>query len=457
MAELSSGGGVGSVDTSSYARNNLSGQNPLDMVSKIQGIESQKLGIDSQKLALINNQMTLLGNGLGSLASDPNLTREKVQNSVQNWVKLGIIPADKAAQELSQLPTDPTKMMQYIKEHQLRVVGSQAQINQMYGSPQPVSTGGNIDFVQAGTVGGVNKLGSIGTTPSPEYLGQPKEWRDPATGKTVQGTVGQYLGKTGALPGLQSHGIVQGNALQGPQAVPQRQNPQTQPAPQSRVTGEGVPGLPLNFDEGRKSRLADLDAATGSAEQIRALQSAIPLARIIASSPTPGNIQGFQDAVALAKRAGILATDLDPKKDPQAVYQQLSKYLTQAAGTAGARSDLDAYNAKASNANVEQLGPAMLELAQNTLANRAIDVSRPAAFKREKGKPGSEDLPEHEYPEYRSQYSQKQDKEAFKTLGMTPDERSAKISDMREKARKGDKTAIKFMESMRNVRAGGFF
>lgn len=432
---------VGTADLSSYAKNSLAGQDPNAMIKSYQEVERNQLGIDSQKLSLINNQMTLLGNGLGALASDPNLTRDKVLNSVQNWVKLGIIPANKAAQEISQLPTDPAAMMQYIKEHQLRVVGAQSQINQLYGQPQLVNRGPDLVPMQVGAMG-TRQLGApIQLGQTPEGLASPQTVQTP-TGQVLQTDSAGRQQMLGRNPLLGSQVAPVGSAVQG------GANALVPKTPAAALGVAAIPAPSPLFEEGKKQYTADQELATANAQPIRALQSAIPIIKSLNKSGMGPNVQGYQDAVALAKRLGVIDANADPKQDPQALYQQMSKYLLQASEAAGAsRSDLDAYNKKAANANPEQLLGAALELSENSLANRMLDSMRAASFK---------DQDYSKYGKHRSEFSQNQDLKALRIINMEPPDRSKLVGEMAEKLKRGDKEAKKFFQTLRNAREAGF-
>ncbi len=164
------------IDTSMYAAAVPKPYNPLDTVKTVTGInnamQSNKLLQQQTTNAALENQRGQVGLSqekaklalqhyenaqrfFGSMANDPDLTPQKVQDAAAWAVSKGLFTADEVAQEGKNLPSDPALLPQWAKAHQFKALDGMQQIQQQYGT----------------TVENDNGLGKIVSTQDSPFMG----------------------------------------------------------------------------------------------------------------------------------------------------------------------------------------------------------------------------------------------------------------------------------------------
>lgn len=401
------------VDTSSYPKASLPAEK--SMIDKIQGfqaLESNQLGISKQKLDLVNQGYTYLMRELQSV--DPNFdhtnkdavraTMDGLITGAQNAVKQKLIKPEMFAAFVKSIPTDPSKLSEFIHATRTKLSETQAAINYHAGNFSFVHNGNTLTPTLTSPKFGAKPAGA------PIALQLPPETETTTPGGTQ---------KLGPQPPQIPQGTVQKRGGLPAQYEPQGNSPQTN-QPQT-PTGPATSQAPL-FEEGRKALTDDQALSTQRRTSNIRLKSALKL--------MPGLTSGigtrpFNEAVAAAKNAGILGVDTN-EKDPTAVYQQVNKYLNQAIVESGNRSDADLLAKEAGSPNItKQISPALTALTRKQIVFNRIDAARAGAFK-------DKDL--SKYGQHRSRFPSTIDERAAGIDLMPADKRNELLDDMKTKA-----------------------
>lgn len=259
------------VDTSSYPKPPAmpAQKTLLDQVGQYQQLEAGKNHIEKQKLDLVNQRFSELSKGFTGLIADPQLTEDKVRKYIEDQVKLGYIPAEMAAQTISQLP--PNADSKVLKDH-LRVQLQHAMttmeaINSYNGTPESVNDGST-------TYQGVRKpaMEGGGFVPATQMSNQ----LPPTTANVdAEGQRG-YVGPA-AAPGVRpaARMPVEGAAPAptAPSALPNQPiNPR--PLPVGPINNPAVPGQSSNF--GGRVLSAVVEPSTAPATVVERFDAAKP-------------------------------------------------------------------------------------------------------------------------------------------------------------------------------------
>jgi hypothetical protein len=221
------------VDTSSYPKPQQS--NFLDTASKLQQLEQQKIGIDTSKLHLINEQWGIAKRELSTLASKPDVNANDVAASLNNLVKLKIVPPDMSAQFLKTMPTQSGPQLQdWIKQKILSGQSNADAVNFHYGPP-PVMQNNNqqqipMQFGQNPAIG-VKRLDTGARN-------QPIQNQEPPTQVEVD--------TSPTLPDGSPNPNYNGKRFRGPQ--PEQPVPSRGPLPVGPINNSVINGPSVNFD-----------------------------------------------------------------------------------------------------------------------------------------------------------------------------------------------------------------
>lgn len=472
-------GDIGTADLSSYAKNSLAGQDPNAMIKSYQEVERNQLGIDSAKLGLVTTQMKLLGEGLGSLASDPNLTKQKIYDNVQNWVKQGLIPAKVGAQEMSRLTDNMDDNRQLLKEHTLRVVGSIGQLQQLYGQPQIYSNGQTDYPAQVGELG-MRQLGAgVQRQVSPEFGASPQNYNLPS-GQQVQATTAQRNAAAGApLPVSPTQIAPVGNSVRGgvsalsggmpqPVAAPSAirlvkpktnalggviSAPGEQPtiapaiepkiAPKADAAPPGILGPMPGTVEAAKitgeaagtALASDTDHAAKLTERTFPLMKAITSLEKLGKTGTGPGTETVNDIKSFIQSAGIPGIDADKITN----YDEAKKYLTDyvnRTGNSGTNDKLAA--AFAGNPSTKISNAAAVDVAKSAVALDRMRAAQAKAFL-------ASGLPQSDYSKWASNWNGRQDVRAY-AIDLMGAEKAKKLVDGLK-----DKERETFMDSFKNA------
>lgn len=463
---------VPKVDTSSYGLP-TGGPTMLETAHQIGTLEQQKVQLDQSKLNLMNDRFKIISNELGSLASDPNITREKVLNRISFLNKLGFITQDQVKEFSDDIPHNPSEIQQTIKNTILRAGSVMEKIESMVGKPTEIQTGQRIQP-------GMRNIMTGGFTPSGPSI--PTE--APPTTETLDADPNSptYMQKRmlGTQPpppqGLPIGGVA-------PVAPVQRVVPATplpSQAPGGLPTGVGAPqaaqnGLPVAqqpaiaapmggpprstgpvtgmaplFDEGKRTLTEDQTIAA------KRMMAAKPAIQALDLMKQPGFLSGpgteeYTKIVAALKTWGLIETAAE--NDPTAVRQEVAKKLAQyvSGSPVAARSDASQLLAEASSPNPKvQILPALIKLTKDAVILDRVQSAMPTAFK-------NADL--SKYGQHRATFPQSIDERAF---GLDLEENGSKLVDemakkLQSKNAREKAEANKFFNSLRIAKDQGFY
>jgi hypothetical protein len=441
------------VDTSSYPKMPVAQQqNPLDTISKIQGIQRNQLGIDKQKLENYNEKYNIVHRSLGNLVNEPDLTGDHFINTYQDLVKSGVMTPEQAAKEMTMVPTKVGSKSEQDYQQRLRKLAEtqllQAQekhdaLTHYFGQNASVDNGNQTIF---GNQGAIRPTGT-GAGPAPfQQTGAslPKQLPVGTAGFGPNGEP-QFQGPATAPPQF----IPPVGKGDKPPRLPVNNGPAVGEAatPAERV-GQGAaaantisPGPPINFTEGKEQYNKDIAVATDKLNQIKPAQQALKLM-------TPEILSGLTGTGPIAKKAsevlsalkgvGVIPTSIDdPVAQRQEVVKKLARYLSD--NPAGQRSDEAQRLVQKANADPDyHLLPALVNLTRDNIALDRVQAARALSF---------EDKNFSKYPLHRAGFPNAIDERAFKLDLMPAKERDELIDKIKNTDSKTERE--KFINSLR--------
>ena len=433
------------VDTSIYpkAQNNL-----LDSLGNavqtrnalIQG-QRQQVGLSADKINLAHQQYGQLSQFLGSLAQDPRMATDQgpalLHQATQQAVQQGWITPDIANVELSNMPSNPAQIPQYLQNLNVRVQDAAGQFSQIYGTPGTISNGSQTLPVTTSPLTGIRPIGApITQTLTPEA----RATLVPGTNSEGQPTV------TPTATVLQNAGL---NPLTvQPQSAPSgpanrlvpfdQNNPPPQPKDGSVVTGASPGSLEANKAAGVAS---GQQLASDRASEANFQSDVTPLIKardaLIRLGPTgsgPGTeqineIKSFAQSMGLGPLAGI-----DPEKIQN--FDEARKYLVQYASQAGNTGTNDKLAAAfAGNPNMNISNAAAVDVLKTALSLRRLQNAKVQEFDATGQQPSA-------YSRWATQFNSKQDPVAYGFDMMSPEQRQKYFSGLSGAAR------TKFIDSL---------
>lgn len=427
------------VDTSSYPKLPTTQQNPLDTISKIQGIESNQLGIDRQKIAKYNEQYNVVHRTLGNLVNEPDLTGDHFINAYQGLVKAGVMTPEQAAKEMSMVPTKAGSKSEQDYQQRLRKLG-ETQLLQAEETHNAIGNyfGANADK-DAGNQTAFGNQGQIRATGT-------------GVGPSTFKQTGSSLIKNPApgTPGVDQNN----NPTFQPNAPPQYISPpgavQSAPSlPSTGPTGATAqgntfrPAPATNFTEGKDQYNKDIAVATDKLTQIKPAQQALKLM-------TPEVLSGLTGTGPIADKLtkGISAVNgvlglkgdlADKVAARQEIVKKMNKYVSNS--SVAGRSDAAQTLAEASspNPNVQSL-KALVNLTRDAIASDRVEAARALAFENKGNN-------YQEYQSHRANFPNNIDTDAFKLDLMAPKERDELIEKMKKSDNKLERE--RFINSLR--------
>jgi hypothetical protein len=441
------------IDTSSYPKAApVQQQNPLDTISKLQGIQQQSIGIDRAKLQLLNDKWDYSSKVLGGLLNTPDLTSKHIIDGLQDIYKNGGMDENHIANELSSLPTaaairrqypnaSPEQVNQLLQQknreflsgHLLRGASKMEQLNWYArggGIEGPTINNGQVD--QLTTIKGGNVI----------PIGPGFQREVPPTAQTVNPKTNQPQ-----LYGAQGEPIttipnprerpplpVQDNSF----VVNPARNAEGRP---NNLTGEQTPispsfnnrfnnnlpepkgpmtGAPPSFEEGKRQYAEDINKASATLQAVKPAQQALKLI-------DPEVIKGLSGTGPIAEKAtkvlaalqgiGLLNTT-EPVAQRQELVKKLNDYVSRSAVAQRSDAAQTLKEASSPNANVQVL-PALLNLTRDAIALDRVDAAKSLAFT---------DKDFSKYLPHKGSFPNNIDERAFK-LDLMPDkEREETIS-----------------------------
>ena len=447
-----------SVDTSSYPKPGLP-VSPLDVASKLGGLEQQRLSISQAKLDQANQGLTYLTRAMTSLG--PNATKEQYKEVGANAVRMGLVPAQQLQvwnERVDAAPDSQTFFNQAISAAQ-----SHSEILKNY-----IGTPGNI---QTGQTQIPTRTPAL--TGAPVQTGMPVQMQAPPTMPGVDPATGQQRALGAQPPQLAPGSVAVPMPLPASRPAPAIPGPVTSPAIQGQSANFGGSVLSANvepptfnqrydaafpkpigaatsprpmFEEGKKQLMEDQALA---AQKMTAVKPAILALKLLPGLRTGPGTEPWNKAVAFLKANNIITTAQE--NDPTVIYQEANKYFSQYLKGRGGRSDADLAMAEKSSPNVGvQLNPALTNLARSAVAQDRVEAARPTAF-------NSQDY--SKYGQHRATFPQSVDERAF-SLDLMPAAESKKLTDqMYQKYKKNPNNpeAIKFFKSLDIAKKQGFF
>lgn len=444
------------VDTSSYPKLPTTQQNPLDTISKIQGIQQgaqqiqrNNIAIDSDKLDLFNKHSNTVKRGLGGLLATPEgeLTFDHVNNQYKKFIDAGIMTPEQYAKEVSSMPTQAGskspqeyegKVRKFLGAQLLQAQETGEMINQFAGRPADKDAGNQTVFgTENGITVGEHGLGrktfqqqgsSLGRNPAPGTSGVDQN-NNPAF---QQNAPPQYI----APPG----------SVQSKLPVAQDVGPANAASNQERVNqGGGAfrPAPPTNFTEGKEQYNKDIGVATDRLTQIKPAQQALKLM-------TPEILSGLTGTGPIADKLtkGISAVNgvfglkgdlADKVAARQEIVKKMNKYVSNS--SVAGRSDAAQTLAEASspNPNVQSL-KALVNLTRDAIASDRVEAARALSFENKGNN-------YNEYQFHRAEFPNAIDSDAFKLDLMPAKERDELIEKMKNSDNKTERE--RFINSLK--------
>lgn len=428
-----------SVDTSSYPKPTLP-VSPLDIASKLGGIQQQSLQINQAKADQANQALQYLTRALGAIG--PDGTADQYKN------------AAKDAARTFNIPTDTLHVWDNKVDNSFATTGSGKAfwneaintgrqhgetLNSYVPNPQFINSGAYTTAVRTPQMGRPSLVGSI------ENQVPPTQGTIDASGQPS--TIGrQPLPQTPGFSnrlGVSSPQVPFSNALISPSAVPGMRpgertvNAQVMPA----QSGGGVPtGLPPGeatlMEAGATQLAEDRRRATSFQRDVFPLAQAIPALEKLGPKGTGPGTETINQikSFILSNVPGIKESDVASVK----TFDEAKKYLTDfvnQTGNSGTNDKLAA--AFAGNPSVGISNAAATDVAKSALALRRMQQAMYLEFETQK-------LPASQYSRWLAQKVQQTDPRAF-GIDLMNNDTKAKL---RDQIKKNPTEAKRFEDSL---------
>jgi hypothetical protein len=375
------------------AQEYASGYNQIDLQN--QALQRGNVGIAKDKLELVNKQFELMNHELSTLASDPTIDKAKAAERLNTFAKTYNFPPEVSQHmigELNQAPDVKSFAINSIK----RGLDTVQQLNLAAGKSDAVDTG---DQIQPGIT--ASPLMGGGFKPA----GPPINKQLPIGQPTVDNRKGS--------PTFGQPGVVgpRGDAFAPPPPTPTPSlRSAVQPPPPAQQSGFVATGTPPLFEEGKKAKAADQEAATQKLTAIKPALLALDMMSGLRSGP---GTETWNKAVAALKANGIISTE--KTNDPTAIYQEVNKYMNDYLSRRGGSTDAARDQLMKSSPDLgTQINPALIKLTQTAIAQDRIEAARPSMFK-------GNDF--QNYGKHRADFPAAMDERAFIVDKMSPEER----------------------------------
>lgn len=355
------------IDTSSYPKA-LPAASPLDIASKLGGLEAQRVAIDTAKMEQANKALGFMTRAMGSLG--PNASINDYVSVAQNAVKQGLVPQQQLNAFIERAQKAPNSQTFY-KEFMTAAKDHQQQIDMHLGRDASIQDNANIYSGKSDVMTG----GFTPATRTPMQI---------APGTPIYNEQNQQV-------------LVGPSGPSGPVPVPRARPPLPAERPTTGAAGPTVDrtaetpttlanrleplkaGPSVMFPEGKE---AYTKAQMNAAARSMAIKPAIQALKLMPGLSTgPGTAQ-FNDLVAAAKAWGIV--DTKAENDPTVLRQELEKKLAQYIQGSPVANRSDAAQALAESASPnpkKQILPALQNLTRDAVGLERVNILAPQAFK----------------------------------------------------------------------------
>lgn len=426
---------TGQLDTAKFANalaNSPAAYQTPQFLQQAQQMQAGQIGIDKDRLDKLKDSLGITNNVLTSLLSKKNpdgslaATKQDAIGSISTLLNSGAFGdpnSQEARAQAVQLaisaPDNPQGLQQWLTEHMIQNLDSQAKIQALYGNPQFVNTGQQQIPVTASPLGGVHQIGAPIQNELP-----------PSTLTVIPGSNQQaYVGATGGAPGA-APALGTGRYPGAPAAA------QAAPAasPGGMVPAAAPPGFNAAADvtaRGSAQELADLRTdVQGSGARIFQLNKALSG---LSNSPTGPGTQSVNDVKSflLAQSPDWLKKiGLSPDANEIKNYDEANKYLTafasSQAGAMGAGTDSKLATALSANASTHISNLAAKDVVKANIGLERMKQAQAAAWDSspDAGNPQT-------FGSWATQWNNGADPRAFVVDLMSPKERADMIKDMK--------------------------
>ena len=479
------------VDTSSYPKANMpQQQNMLDIAGKLGSMQQQKIAIDQAKFNLARDHYDKMISVIAPLSSDPELSPDKVTNTLDYMTKMGLITPDQNAKTRTQLPSpmqlqqNPSLLKQTVDGFLMQTQSAQKMFESRFGVMQQIRdnagtgsfvsnprsqtinpAGGNASYIQdrlgvpdlsKPAVTGFDPQGApeIGTERlrlekvDPQALRTPSPFNAPTpTARPAdlgQQPGNQLTGGAGAMnraPAPQGANPLVGTSQQAPAPadLARRMEPTQRAQFTEKLNNAGKP-ITQPLPQAVEQRQKDLQNASRLSGGLQPLGMAIEML----SNAKPGTAGPTSQAINEVKNFLVSVGAADPNSNiaNEAVARDMiNKYLNQQIASAPGfnRSDASQAFAASSNPNLSSSTKAALELSRTVYALNKMQAAMPSAFK---GKNIND------YPEFTSKWMAEQDPKAFGIEVMDKAEAAKLIKKMQDPKVINTAQGQKFWNSM---------
>jgi hypothetical protein len=428
----------GTVDTSIYPRAN---QNSLiEGLAQVQALrnaavqnqllqtEAQRagVGLSQDKINLAHQQFGQLSSFLGSLAQDPRISTAAgpglLKQATAQAVQQGWITPDIANSELSNMPTDPAQIPQYLQSLNTRIQDAAGQFTKIYGEPSTINNGNTIVPVTASPITGIRRIGAnipVQTSPSERLSLVPGTNAQGQPTVTPAGVIAQQAGMN-PLTGVPA--TAPNQPVNQLQPYPQGQAPVPAAQGGSVVTGPSPGALEANKTVGAAS---GQQLAADTAQEANFQSDVTPLVKardaLIALGPTgtgPGKEQ-INEIKSFLISNGVMSPNDDVKN-----FDEARKYLTQYATSVGSPNTNDKLAANfAGNPNVGISNAAAVDVLKTALSLRRLQNAKVRAFQASGEQPNT-------YNQWAAKFNSEQDPVAYGFDMMSPEQRSKYVKSL---------------------------
>ena len=414
--------------------------------AQVNEARNSALNYDKGKLEIAQKRTDLLSAGFGSLLASGNITPTAVMQLGAQAVKLNLVTPEEAVQFTSDMPTDPSQLTNWVKQHYVGFSTDADRLKTLMPQMQTINTGAQ-QVVSAfdpltGAPTGQNTV--FNNQMSPEAAAQPTQVFDPASGTMRNVTRQQFADSANGVGQMQQGGIQQQGQsvpLGTGRLQPITQAPGLQAAPAlgaqeaAQTIGKGAAEASLGLQ-----RLAD--AAPQSIYQFQNMREKLADINTGPGTDWRNTAAAFVTGINpdIAAKIGI-----DPQKIANA--EEFKKYATQAtqATLASLGEGTDSKLASAAAANP---GTQLSKLGNQQLIDVLIAGQRAILAKNQAWQ--NSGLPPEQYNKFSTQWSRDIDPRVFVAQDMD----QAGRYKMLDSLPKRDQEAFK--QSWLKARAAGY-
>lgn len=149
------------------------------------------------QLLTAQTRLNVFNGTIAGLLAKPGVTSKDVTSAAGDLVKGGIMDAKMVAGQLASMPTDPAQLTPWLKQHLLRGMDAQSQVEALIGTPHPVNTGAETQFVRTPAMGETPE--PLQNTMSPGEAATPVQGPVDASGAPTVVTKSQFAGIGGPV------------------------------------------------------------------------------------------------------------------------------------------------------------------------------------------------------------------------------------------------------------------